>query len=325
MTLSIIKLTISCLVIFIGTEILVNSSVALSNKLKIPRVVVGTLIVSLATSLPELFVSLNSVSLGFDEFALGNIVGSNISNIGLVLGIMSLISTLTLLKHEIIWCFTPLLIVSLLFLISIYFLKSFGIIFGLLCIALLVIYSFIILNKKGELINKFEFDGNENIIIFGYCFKITKIYKYIIFLTLGSLFLYIGTDLLIKSSKNIAEKIGISDRVISITLVAIGTSLPELFASIYSVIKSELKMAVGNILGSNIFNILAVLGTTSVFNSISISNELRFDTLIMMLFTILIMLFFVLSHDSEKKIYYMSRNKGVALLLFYIAYISTLF
>ena len=118
MTLSIIKLIISCVVIFIGTEILVNSSVALSNKLKIPRVVVGTLIVSLATSLPELFVSLKSVSLGFDEFALGNIIGSNISNIGLVLGIMSLISTLTLMKHEIIWCFTPLLIVSLTFLIS---------------------------------------------------------------------------------------------------------------------------------------------------------------------------------------------------------------
>ena len=91
MTLSIIKLIISCVVIFIGTEILVNSSVALSNKLKIPRVVVGTLIVSLATSLPELFVSLKSVSLGFDEFALGNIIGSNIFNILSVLGITSII------------------------------------------------------------------------------------------------------------------------------------------------------------------------------------------------------------------------------------------
>ncbi len=325
MTLSIIKLIISCVVIFIGTEILVNSSVALSNKLKIPRVVVGTLIVSLATSLPELFVSLKSVSLGFDEFALGNIIGSNISNIGLVLGIMSLISTLTLMKHEIIWCFTPLLIVSLTFLISIYTLKSFGIIFGLFCIALLVIYSFIILNKKGKLMNELEFDGNENIIIFGRCLKITKIYKYIIVLTLGSLLLYIGTDLLIKSSKNIAEKIGISDRVISISLVAIGTSLPELFASIYSVIKSELKMAVGNILGSNIFNILAVLGLTSVFNTITISNELRFDSLAMMIFTILIMLFFVLSYDYEKKLYCMSRSMGIVLLLFYIVYIIILF
>ena len=325
MTLSIIKLIISCVVIFIGTEILVNSSVALSNKLKIPRVVVGTLIVSLATSLPELFVSLKSLSLGFDEFALGNIIGSNISNIGLVLGIMSLISTLTLMKHEIIWCFTPLLIVSLTFLISIYTLKSFGIIFGLFCIALLVIYSFIILNKNGKLMNELEFDGNENIIIFGRCLKITKIYKYIIVLTLGSLLLFIGTDLLIKSSKNIAEKIGISDRVISITLVAIGTSLPELFASIYSVIKSELKMAVGNILGSNIFNILAVLGLTSVFNTITISNELRFDSLAMMIFTILIMLFFVLSYDYEKKLYCMSRIKGIVLLLFYIGYIIILF
>ena len=325
MTLSIIKLIISCVVIFIGTEILVNSSVALSNKLKIPRVVVGTLIVSLATSLPELFVSLKSVSLGFDEFALGNIIGSNISNIGLVLGIMSLISTLTLMKHEIIWCFTPLLIVSLTFLISIYTLKSFGIIFGLFCIALLVIYSFIILNKKGKLMNELEFDGNENIIIFGRCLKITKIYKYIIVLTLGSLLLYIGTDLLIKSSKNIAEKIGISDRVISISLVAIGTSLPELFASIYSVIKSELKMAVGNILGSNIFNILAVLGLTSTFNTITISNELRFDSLAMMIFTILIMLFFVLSYDYEKKLYCMSRSMGIVLLLFYIGYIMILF
>tara|TARA_B100000963_G_scaffold360831_1_gene393365 strand:+ start:116 stop:1093 length:978 start_codon:yes stop_codon:yes gene_type:complete len=325
MLLPIVKLIISCVVIFIGTEILVNSSVALSNKLMIPRVVVGTLIVSLATSLPELFVSLKSVSLGFDEFALGNIIGSNISNIGLVLGIMSLISTLTLLKHEIIWCFTPLLIVSLIFLLSIYVLKSFDIIFGLFCISLLFIYSIIILNKKGKIINELEFDGKQNIIIFGCCFKITKIYKYVIFLTLGSLFLYIGTDLLIKSSKNIAEKIGISDRIISITLVAIGTSLPELFASIYSVIKSELKMAVGNILGSNIFNILAVLGLTSVFNTITINNELRFDSLVMMIFTILIMLFFLLSYNSEKKIYYMSRNKGIVLLLFYIGYIIILF
>ena len=144
-------------------------------------------------------------------------------------------------------------------------------------------------------------------------------------LTLGSLLLYIGTDLLIKSSKNIAEKIGISDRVISITLVAIGTSLPELFASIYSVIKSELKMAVGNILGSNIFNILAVLGLTSVFNTITISNELRFDSLAMMIFTILIMLFFVFSYNNEKKIYYMRRSKGIVLLLFYTGYIIILF
>ena len=260
MTLSIIELIISCVVIFIGTEILVNSSVALSNKLKIPRVVVGTLIVSLATSLPELFVSLKSVSLGFDEFALGNIIGSNISNIGLVLGVMSLISRLTLLKDEIIWCFTPLLIVSVAFVLSIYFLNSFDIFFGLFCILLLIIYSYKILNKKDNLINELEFNDNVNIIIFGYYIRTTKIYKYVIILTLGSLLLYLGTDLLIKSSKNIAEKIGISDRVISISLVAMGTSLPELFASIYAVIKSELKMAVGNILGSNIFNILAVLG-----------------------------------------------------------------
>ena len=86
MTLSIIELIISCMVIFIGTEVLVNSSVALSNKLRIPRVVVGTLIVSLATSLPELFVSLKSVSLGLDEFALGNIIGSNIFNVAFVMG-----------------------------------------------------------------------------------------------------------------------------------------------------------------------------------------------------------------------------------------------
>tara|TARA_B100001287_G_scaffold276468_1_gene287403 strand:+ start:1573 stop:2550 length:978 start_codon:yes stop_codon:yes gene_type:complete len=325
MTLSIIELIISCVVIFIGTEILVNSSVALSNKLKIPRVVVGTLIVSLATSLPELFVSLKSVSLGFDEFALGNIIGSNISNIGLVLGVMSLISRLTLLKDEIIWCFIPLLIVSVAFVLSIYFLNSFDLFFGLFCILLLIIYSYKILNKKDNLINELEFNDNVNIIIFGYYIKTTKIYKYVIILTLGSLLLYLGTDLLIKSSKNIAEKIGISDRVISISLVAMGTSLPELFASIYAVIKSELKMAVGNILGSNIFNILAVLGVTSVFNTISISNELASDSLILMLFTILIMLFFVLSYDNEKNVYSINRNKGIVLLIFYIGYITILF
>jgi len=137
MSILFIELALSCLVIFIGTQLLINSSIALSNKLKIPKLIVGVIIVSFATSLPEFFVTCQAALRGLSDFAIGNVIGSNISNLGLVLGVMAIISPLSLSKTELNWNYVPLTLITILFSIGIYTLYFFNTLYGLLSIILL--------------------------------------------------------------------------------------------------------------------------------------------------------------------------------------------
>ncbi|MAQ32160.1 MAG: hypothetical protein CMD26_05485 [Flavobacteriales bacterium] len=322
-----IEFAFSLLLLFIGSQLLVNASIIISNKLQVNRLIIGLTIVSLATSLPELFVTIQATSQGYYGYALGNIIGSNISNISLVLGVTALISPVLISKKEIYLNYYPLIIISAVFTISILYLKTISITYG--AIALISLISFnIFLFKKAKESSHNELIKSDDLFNFlGYKFSIQNTFFLFIVLFIGSLVLWLGSKLLIGSSTEIARIIGVSDRVIAISLVALGTSLPELFASAYAAFKNETKLAIGNLLGSNIFNILAVVGTTSLLNSINIESNLNSDTIIMFLMTLILFPLFYIRKTivKNKNKLMIHKYEGIVLITIYIIYIISIF
>jgi len=325
MAILFIELVLTFLVIFIGTQLLINSSISLSNKLKIPKIIVGAIIVSSATSLPEFFVTYQAALRGLNDFAIGNVIGSNISNLGLVLGLMAILTPLTVNKAELNLNYIPLVFFTLMFSFGVYFLFFFNLLYGILSLLLLFSFSFLIIKKGDRLIDDEEYNFSESIQIIGINIKIKYTIFFILLLLIGSFILWWGTSHLIKNSKEIATILGVSDRVISISLVALGTSLPELFSSIYSILKSEQKMAIGNILGSNIFNLLAVLGVTSIFTNLEINKFMIKDTLFMLALTLLLIPIFYIRKKRNSNILNISSFGGVILFLSYTIYLFYLF
>ena len=265
-----------------GGDLLTKSSIDISLKFSVPKIIIGMTVVSFATSAPELIVSLNATLDGLPSFAIGNVLGSNIANIGLVLGIITIIYPITL-KQRFYYTDFPLLMISTaLFYFIIYtdnqISRTEGFIL-LISITAILFYLFIYQKKS---ISEFseEIDNNK--------ISITKSFMYIIFS--GSL-LWLGSETLIKSAVTVANKFEISERVISITMVAIGTSIPELAASIVASLKKQNDLSIGNLIGSNIFNLLVVIGVTSSIIPIGgIQNSVIFnDMLWVVLFSAIIL------------------------------------
>lgn len=246
-----------------GGDWLLKSAVALSLKLRISKIVIGMTVVSFATSAPELIVSINASLTGASDLALGNVIGSNIANLGLVLGVTLLLCTLQVHKdfYKVNW--PVMLIASLLLYV---FLENDQVIDqteGLLLFILLISFIVYLLktqkNKNSEIVLEEE-DQLSNSKIF-------------VFFSLGGFGLWLGSELLIKGATALAVEFGVTDRVIGVTLVSIGTSVPELAASIIAVLKKEKAISLGNLIGSNIFNILAVIGITAMITPISLSDQ----------------------------------------------------
>ena len=317
------QLLVSIVLLFIGTQLLVNSSISLSKKLKINSIIIGFTIMSLATSLPEFFVTLQSALNGYYDFAIGNVIGSNISNISFVLGVIAIVSPIFFNKNEIISNYVPLIIISCLFVIVSVFFNELNIIFGLVSIILLLSLNVLIYIKSSKPTDQ-NMEDNEFMLL-GKNLKIDNISLLFFILFFGSIVLWLGSDMLIVSSKKIAHLANIDDRIISISIVALGTSLPELFSSIYAAYKKETSLALGNLLGSNIYNILAVLGITSLFHSISINNILHIDLKLMLLITFMIFpilyLRRILVNNLCDQTMYIHRIEGVILISIYIYYI----
>jgi len=328
MELLFIQFIISLILLFIGTQLLVNASITISNKLNINRLIIGFTIVSLATSLPELFVTLQASAQNYHDYAIGNIIGSNISNISLVLGIIAIISPIVFSKKEIKLNYNPLMIISMAFVLIILLLGKFNMTYGIIAILTLIYYNIFLLRKGQELITLENSENPDNFLLFGIPIKIKRLFPLFTILATGTLILWIGSEFLINSSKQIAILFGVSDRIISISLVAIGTSLPELFTSIYAAYKHETKLAIGNLLGSNIFNILAVLGITTLVNDINIGDNLNSDAIIMLLITLfLIPCFYMRSliTNTVQENVMIHRTEGIILLAIYITYIISIF
>ena len=306
-----IALLLGLVLLFFGGELLVKGSVALALKIRISTLVVGMTIVSFATSAPELFVSLQALLEGSSNIALGNVIGSNIANITLVLGITAMIFRVQISEQTINLNFPVLLVSSLVFGVVLYYFNGVPQIVGYLFIIALSLFVFLLIKKSRK-----EHLQSEDVLL-----EETKqdpLYKSIAFLIAGVLLLKYGADNLVDGAIAIANHFQVSDRIIAVTIVAIGTSIPELATSIVAALKKENNLAVGNLIGSNIFNILAVLGITSATQKIEIDDIaiLEFDYLWMIAITFVVGLFIYTL--SKRQI---SRKEGSFLFLLYIAYI----
>lgn len=248
----------------VGGDFLVRASVGLSFKLKISKLVIGMTVVSFATSAPELLVSLQAALDGVSDIALGNVIGSNIANIGLVLGITAIISPLAVDKdfYKLNWPMMMLASFALYF-----FLKNDGVltaIEGALMLIALVAFLIILIrsSRKSTKANLEEVDD---------ALAETSNFKIIMWLLIGAAGLYFGSDWLVEGAKQLATTVGISDYAISVTVIAIGTSVPELAASVIAALKKEKAISLGNLIGSNIFNIASVLGLTAMIKPIVVN------------------------------------------------------
>ena len=296
----------------IGGEFIVRASVALSLRFNISKFVIGMTVVSFATSLPELIVSINAALNNSPSIAINNVVGSNIANIGLVLALIALLSNISVneksFRRDWSWMFF-LSIMLWLFIITDNELNGFE---GFLLIAFLVNFVYKVLknSESTELLN----DVDEKL-------KLTSNFKILIWLFISSLTLYFGAEFLVDGAVKFANQINISEAVISVSIVAIGTSIPELSASLVAIAKNEKGISVGNLIGSNIFNIGSVLGITAIIKDIPIAEEIiQRDILWMMAFTVLIMVLSVLPEKNK-----ISKYKGLVMLVGYFVFIFLAF
>ena len=251
------------ILLILGGNWLLKSAVALSLKLEIPKIIIGMTVVSLATSAPELIVSINAALNNSSDLALGNVIGSNVANLGFVLGVTLLFCKIEV-QHGFYKVDWPIMIIasSLLF----FFLKSGKVITqieGIILFTFLVLFLIYLLKfQKKAVIDEMPEDDE--------LLPSIKIFTYLV---VGGLGLWGGSELLIKGATNLALDFGVTERVIAVTVVSVGTSIPELAASLIAIIKKEKAISLGNLVGSNIFNILAVLGITSIITPIPVVDE----------------------------------------------------
>lgn len=294
--------------IFSG-DFLVKGGVQIANYLKIPKLIIGLTVISIGTSAPELFVSMGAALNGSSDMSVGNVVGSNIANIGLILGITTLILPMAIAKETSRLNMPILIIISVIFWLLAYdgILSLFD---GLVLIVLLVGYIILLIYRaKRNRAEEEEISVQQSIFIA------------LGMVVLAAIGLYFGAELLVNSAQKIARSFGVSERVIGLTILAFGTSVPELATSVMAALKQQMDISVGNIVGSNIFNILSVLGITSIIQEVNVSESiLHFDIFVMIGMTLLLLITMIPLKKS-----YINRWEGGIMLLAYIGYILYLF
>ena len=296
--------------LIIGGNWLLKSAVALSLKLSIPKIVIGMTVVSFATSAPELIVSLNAALNGSPDLALGNVIGSNIANLGLVLGITLLFGEIKVQKsfYNTNW---PFMIMASLLLYLFLGLDNIIVRYeGIILFTLLILFLFYLL--RFEKSNEIEELTDEK--------DSLPVFKIVLFLIIGGFSLWVGSELLVFGATSLAQEFGVSERVIAVTIVSFGTSIPELATSIIAALNKEKAISLGNLLGSNIFNILAVLGITSIITPVELFDQglLTNDIFWMLGISFLLLPLVMLSKRNQ-----LSRRDGVILLIIYCAFIYT--
>ena len=305
--LDLVKITAGLALLYFGGNYLVTGSVRLARVLKISPFVIGATVIAFGTSAPELAVAILAALKGTSELAMGNVIGSNIANIGLVLGFTALVATLTinpdLLKRE----SPPLFAASLLILMIAWNLEI-NRYEGIFMVLLLAIYIWRSFSHKEDFVD----DQEDEVPLFA-----GKSSSYqLLLIVVGLGFLIGGAQLLVAGGVGIARSFGISEWFIGISIVAIGTSLPELVSSVIAAKRGQGEMAIGNIFGSNIFNILMVLGLTATIHPLQINEPIHPDLLITTAITALLLIFIRYGNYSLGKL------KGVILLVIYFLYIG---
>ncbi len=311
--MSIFLIFLGLVLLVVGGEYLIRSSVALSFKLKLSKLVIGMTVVSFATSLPELLVSLHAAIEGYSDIALGNIIGSNIANIGLVLGITAAISPLEVNKDFFRLNWPMLVITSLLLYV---FLKYDGYLSreeGLIFIVLLIFFLILLIRDSKDKTEN-DLEGIDDTL------QIVSNFKISIWLFIGALALYFGSEWLVEGSRYLAASFGVSEYAISVTVIAVGTSIPELAASVIAAVKKEKAISLGNLIGSNIFNLASVLGITAMISPITVNPNTP-EILSSNIFWMIGFAMIVLPLVFMPKRYRMGRSKGLILLIAYFIFI----
>lgn len=317
MVLSILLILLGFLFLIKGADFLVDGASDIAKKFHIPQIIIGLTIVSIGTSMPELFVSITSALEGYSDMAIGNVLGSNLCNLLLILGLSTLIMPVKF-KRETRLIEVPLcLIITIIFAIicnSNWMITRKEAIILIALFVMFILYT-IFMAIKGE---KFDNEDDEKVdIVKGDI----SILKSIINILIGIVALKVGGDFTVDNAVVVAQNLNISEKIISLTILAIGTSLPELVTSVTAAIKGNSDIAIGNIIGSNIFNMLLIIGVSSLIKPIVYNVSYNIDMIILFWGTLLLVLFPVIPPKNK-----MNRSNGAMYLTLYILYMGlTLF
>mgnify|MGYP002629014497 CR=1 FL=1 len=312
-------LLLGLIVLIVGGEFLVKGAVGCSAIFKISPLVIGMTVVSFGTSAPELLVSLQSAMAGNPGIAVGNVIGSNIANISLVLGITVLIFPIIASRQTKRIDYTMMLLASFLF----YFFAWDNVIEryeGIILLVILILFTyFLVYNSRKQTKRDLAYASDDHEI--SSVLK-TPIWKSTVFLLIGLVALYFGSDWFVSGAVGIAEILlegnPDKDSIIGVTVVALGTSAPELVASIVAAVRKQSDISIGNLIGSNIFNVFAVLGITAIVLPIEVTDQvLGFDMLWMLAILLLLIPIFLLGKQ-------IGRFKGVILFTSYVAYVAVI-
>ena len=313
MLLSIFFIIVGFALLIVSADLLVDGASGIARKFHIPEIIIGLTIVSIGTSMPELFVSITSALDGYSDMAIGNIIGSNLSNLLLILGLSAIIKPVVFQKETRLYEIPMCLIFTI---ILMCFCNSENGISMKEAIILLLLFCFFIgytifMGKRESKNSIIEINVNES--------KKNNTIKDIILIVLGIVGLKIGGDLAVNNAVDVANYFNISEKIISLTILAVGTSLPELVTSVTAAIKGNSDIAIGNIIGSNIFNILLIIGVSALIKPITYNVTYNFDLSILLLSTIILAIFPFIP-PKEK----MSRSNGIIYFLMYIVYLIVL-
>ena len=308
---------LSFVMLFFGGELLVRSSVALALRMRISTLVVGMTVVSFVTSSPELFVSIKSALNGLTDITFGNVIGSNIANITLVLGLTAIVFRINITKQTIKINFPVMFLAFILFGSVLYLFGEINWITGIVFVLLLIVFTLFLIKRSREEHTQLSDEDKEK---YEKARK-TPLVQSILYMLVGIMLLMYGSEFLVNGVQSIARLFEWDDRIVSVSLVAIGTSLPELATSLVAAFRKESNLAIGNLIGSNIFNVLAVLGITSIITPIKMIDESLFTDYIWMMISVIILGFFIYVFSKKQ----VSRTEGLLLLIFYIVFMFFLF
>lgn len=316
--ISIIVVILGFVLLIKGADFLVDGASNVAKKFHIPEMVIGLTIISIGTSMPELIVSITSAISGKSDMSLGNVVGSNLCNLLLILGLSSLIRRIDFKRETRLIELPMTLAFTIIFMVLCNIGQDISRVDATILIVLFILFIgyTIVMALKGE-----EFDKEDNDEeIKEEKQEETSLFKDIIYIILGIIVLKIGGDLTVDHAVNIAEFFKLSEKVIGVTILAIGTSLPELVTSVSAAIKGKSDIAIGNILGSNIFNMLMIIGVSAMIKPFAYNISYNKEMIILIVSTIILALFPLIPPKNK-----MSRRNGALYFVMYLLYMASLF
>lgn len=319
MVVNILLIALGFVLLVKGADFLVDGASGVAKRFHIPEIIIGLTIVSIGTSMPELFVSITSAIDGYSDMAIGNVIGSNLCNLLLILGISAAINPI-IFKKETKLIEIPICIgTSIVFLILANIGNSISRIDAIILIALFIAFICytIMMAKKGEDFDEISEEEKQRSAEEG---KKRKIIVNIIYIIVGIIALKIGGDLVVEHSEKIAKMFNVSDKIIGLTIVAIGTSLPELVTSVTAALKKNSDIAIGNIIGSNIFNMLLIIGAAAAISPMNYNTSYNLQMGILIVATIVLGIFPYTDKKDE-----MTISNGITYLMLYALYMAMLF